>query len=564
MFYFTIQKDLSNIFSEINTKYQINLKPHLSYSDFEAYDYQSSVLFQITKHPQKEQIIQDLIHSLNLTGHYHKIEATGKGFLSLKINYDTCLEIDGAVKEEVVLVDYCGVNVAKKMHIGHIRSMFIGDYISNHYQHLGNTVVRINHLGDWGNQFGYLLNYIEQNNIDITSNSQLTDCYKKAYQLYCSDENFAKLSNDIAKLLQNNTEPYLSLWKHCCNISIEEMNNITHDFGLNITSNDITGESFYAPHLPFIEELLVKSGVVSIGDDGSIVYKTKKNYPLMLKKSNGAYLYAMYDIAAIYYRISTYDPDKIIYVVDKRQADHFKAVFEICQEMKWSEHCEFKHLGFGFIVDDNGIPLKTKSGDNLYLDELLDIGYQELSKQEFYSKLPSGYKELVIKNTLYGSLKWYDLRSNPISDYQFKWENILMNCAGTAPYIFHAYARIDSLLFKNKQNHTVEIDNGFIVETLPNEAIDLYKKSQILNEQLFLLCDEHACHTLEEKLLNVVKAFHFFYEKINISSSTQKNELISLLNFVQMSIEDSCEILGLKPYPSQVVWENEYQKKLKI
>jgi arginyl-tRNA synthetase len=555
MFYFTIYNDLKNAIELINNKYSLNLQPKISYSDFENYDYQSSILFQISNHPQKNLIIDDLINSLSLTGHYHNINITGKGFLSFSINYDTCLDIDGHTKEEVVLVDYCGVNVAKKMHIGHIRSMFIGDFISNHHEHLGNTVVRINHLGDWGNQFGYLLNYIEINQIQIENNSELTTAYKNAYKKYCEDPDFAIKSNEIATLLQSHCEPYYSLWKKCCDISITEMNSITSEFGLKINEKDIKGESFYAPNLPFIEQLLKNSGVVEVGEDGSIIYKTNKNYPLMLKKSNGAYLYAMYDIAAIYYRIKTYDPDQIIYVVDKRQSDHFKAVFELCTKMNWSNHVKFKHVAFGFIVDDKGTPLKTKSGENLYLDELLEIGYKELSKQDFYNKLPSGYKEIVMKNTLYGSLKWYDLRSNYSSDYQFKWENILMNSAGTAPYIFHAYARINSLLFKNKEN-SLFINEDFNVSSLPQEGIDLYKKSQILNEQIFLFINDNAAHSLEEKLLDVVKSFHFFYEKINISSSKQKSNLISLLFFVQTTIEDTCNILGLKTYTSQIVWEN--------
>lgn len=554
MFHFTIQNDLNNIISNVNNKYAINLKSKLSYSDFQDYDYQSSLLFQISKHPQKDNITNDIIEQLKTTGHYFKIAVTGKGFLSLGINYDTCLEIDGQTKEEIVLVDYCGVNVAKKMHIGHIRSMFIGDYVANHYEQLGNHVVRINHLGDWGNQFGYLLHYIELNQLSITNNTELTQYYKESYKKYCNDKDFAAESNNVAKLLQSNSEPYYSMWKNCCDISINEMNSITSEFGLKINENDIKGESFYAPHLPFIEELLIDSGIVQKGDDGSIVYKTTNNYPLMLKKSNGSYLYAMYDIAAIYYRIHTYNPNKIIYVVDKRQSDHFKAVFELCKKFQWCETCTFQHLSFGFIVDDNGTPLKTKSGDNLYLDELLAIGYKELSKQDFYNNLPEDYKTLVMKNTLYGSLKWYDLRSNSNSDYHFKWDNILMNNAGTAPYIFHAYARIDSLIFKN-QEQDVNLDELKVL-SLPKEAHNLYKNAQILNEQIFLLVEENSCHILEEKLLDLVKSFHYFYEQINISSSSQKNDFISLLHFVKMTIEDTCEILGLKPYPSLAVWND--------
>lgn len=562
MFYFTIEKDFQKVFALINNKYNTNLNPTIKYSDFDTFDYQSSVFFNISKHPQKSDIIDTVIHALLETEHYKKVEITGKGFLSLSIDVDKCLEEDGYTNEQLVIVDYCGVNVAKKMHIGHIRSMFLGDYISNHYEHLGHKVIRMNHIGDWGNQFGYLLNYIETNKLNIETNAQLTDIYKKAYSFYCENTIFAEKSNLIAQKLQNYEEPYLSLWKKCCDISIKEMNKITEEFGLKINSKDILGESFYAPYLPEIEKILLDSKILSTGSDGSIVYKTDKGYPLMLKKSNGSYLYAMYDIAALYYRISKFDPDQIIYVVDKRQSDHFKAIFELVKKLNWSD-CKLEHFAFGFIIGEDGKPLKTKSGENLYLDELIEAGKQQLITNDFYKNLPEGYKEEVIKKTLYGSLKWFDLRSNPSSDYQFNWNNILSNNSGTASYIFHAYARIDSLLYQ-QDNHGLSLGCDIKFEQLPVEAIDLYKKSQILNETLFLLCETHSCNNIEEKLLDVVKSFHFLYEKININNSNQKTELIGLLNFVKLTIEDTCHILGLEPYKSQIVWSNSKEKKLKI
>ena len=564
MFYFTIKNDLDIIINKINQEYSINLKPILSYSDFEEYDYQSNVLFPLKNNAKKEEIQSYILNELINTGHYKNVNITGKGFLSISINPETCLEVDAEVNEETVIVDYCGVNVAKKMHIGHIRSMFIGDYIANHNEYLGNNVIRVNHLGDWGNQFGYLLHYIFSNNIKIASNEHLTECYKKSYELYCQDSEFANQANIVAGKLQNYEEPYLSLWKKCCDISITEMNHITSDFGLNISSKDICGESFYSSHLKDLEQILLDSKVVSLGDDGSLVYKTDKNYPLMLKKSNGSYLYAMYDIAAIYYRILNFDPDKIIYVVDKRQSDHFKAVFELAKKLNWSEKCKFQHLAFGFILGQNGKPLKTKSGQNLYLDELLIQGKEEILKNPFYSELPEQYQHIVIKSTLYGSLKWFDLHSNPSTDYQFNWEHIFNNTAGMAPYLFHAFARIDSIIFKyNKNNNKIYDDLN--LKELPSEGLALYQKTQILNEQLFLLNETNSCNILEEKLLDVIKSFHYFYEKVNILNSPNKDNLISLLSFTKILIEDCFEIFGLKPYISQSHWQHlQSQKTNKI
>lgn len=560
MYINTIQEDLQLALKNLN----LSNKFSISASDFEDYDYQTSLLFQLSKKENFQDLKESIISYLLNTGHYQSIEVTGKNYLSIKIkplaiqNYN--------IKKEHVIVDYCGVNVAKQMHIGHIRSMFIGDYIAKANQHIGNQVTLFNHIGDWGNQFGFLLLYIYKNNLIVDDNKKLTDYYKKAYHLYKTDESFAIESTETVKKLQNKEEPFFSLWKKCCDISIEEMNKTTQEFNLSISSNDIKGESFYANMLPQIEKLLIDNKVATLQEDQTLVVNFDKLPTLLLKKSSGSYLYAMYDIAAIYWRINNLNPDKIIYVVDKRQELHFKQIFEISQKMGWANHCELIHIGFGFILDKQNKPLKTKSGESLYLDDLIEEGFKELNGYPYYDKLEGSYKDIVLKDTLYGALKFFDLHSNPKTDYQFDWDNILNPKGGTAPYIQHAYVRIDSILFKQSVIDEETLKNNFDVTVLSPEGESLFKQTIKTLESIYTTTDNYSCHLLEEQLINLCKKFHLFYEHENISKSEFKDNQLGLIIHVKDCIEEVCNVFGISLYLSTAHYQHKISqlKKHKI
>lgn len=557
MFYYIALNDINKALS------QFNLSPitSLSLSNFEEFDYQSSVLLKHSKLPDLKNFTQYLISYLQGTGHYLDIQITGKGFVSLKVNPSSVLKTENNLhqlithKKKNIIIDYCGVNVAKKMHIGHIRSMFIGDYIANTHQFLGDNVIKFNHIGDWGNQFGYLLQYIinflNKDEIAHITNEELTSIYKKAYSLYCEDEEFKIQSNQASLSLYKKEEPYFSLWKKCCDISITEMNNTTKFFKVGIDQSNVMGESQYYNILPFIEEELIQAGIALAGEDGSVVYINKDKTPLLLKKSNGAYLYAMYDLAAIKYRLEKYNPDKILYVVDKRQADHFKSVFEIAKKANWCKaNTELKHISFGFISDKNGKPLKTKSGDSLYLDDLIEKGFDQLLSNQYYTSLPDGYKELVINKTLIGSLKFFDLHFSYLTDYKFDWDKVLSNSGGAAPYVMHAYVRLDSII--NKAN--VSISEDLDISLFSDKTLSLFKKLYQLKEAVYLYSETYSSHLIEESLLNLCNEFHYFYENENIINSENKENLISLVHQIKEEINTVLSILGVESYPSISSW----------
>lgn len=553
MYLNTIEQDIESALQKLNLKNKFSIVK----SDYDDFDYQTSLLFQFSKDEKQKHFKEIIIEHLINSGNYQDVKVTGKNFLSFKIKPQAY--IIPVKSNQHVIIDYCGINVAKQMHIGHIRSMFIGDYISKSHEFIGDKVTRINHIGDWGNQFGFLLLYIFKNKLPIQNNKQLTDYYKKSYQLYNEDKMFALEAVNTVTKLQNKQEPFYSLWKNCCEISINEMNKTTEEFQLSICSSDIQGESFYFDMLPSIEKMLIEKKIAILQDDGTLISNFKKLPTILLKKSSGSYLYAMYDIAAIYWRINELNPDKIVYVVDKRQELHFKQVFEIAHLMGWDIQCKLEHIGFGFILNKENQPLKTKSGTSMYLDEFILQGFNEIEKYPYYENLEGDYKKIVIDNTLYGSLKIFDLHSNYKTDYQFDWDNILNAKGGTAPYIQNAYVRIDSILFKENaylKYHELLNFNFIDYSLLSKHGEKLLKQSVKCIESIYTTMDNYGCHILEENLINLCKNFHHFYELENISQSKNKKNQLVLLIHVKNTIEIVCNIFGVKTYLSQSHFNN--------
>ena len=345
-------KDLEDFLKSKNMEKKINV----SYSDFEDYQYQTSIALS-----NKDIDPKELMEYLKTKGTYEEVTVTGKGFISVKFKLKEQNEI--STQTQKVLVDYCGVNVAKKMHIGHIRSMFIGDYVTRLHESNGDEVIKMNHIGDWGNQFGYLLNYIMENHLEENlDNQKLTEYYKAANQLNKDDIEFSKRSEDVAYKLQNNLDKNIhNLWKKCVAISMSDAEKTFHELGIKMTLENTQGESFYAPFCKDVLKDLIEKGIATKSEDNSVVIFFEKKSPLVIQKSNGNFLYALYDLAALKWRQENINPDKMIYVVDKRQALHFEQVFEIAKKAGYvKENVILQHVGFGTILGKDKKPLKNK------------------------------------------------------------------------------------------------------------------------------------------------------------------------------------------------------------
>lgn len=563
----TILSHLQDFIKQYYPQYINKINLVVNYSDYEDYQYQTPVVFALKKLDKnfQPQILLDFLNT-HYEQDYQKITLTGNGFISMKMmlkpiaigmldNDDNHTAWQSGIKKKV-LVDYCGVNVAKQMHIGHIRSMFIGDYVVRLHQYLGDEVHILNHIGDWGNQFGFLLSYIKDNQLENKiDNKSLTQYYKNAYALYQEDNVFAQKANEVATQLQSHHPQWVNLWKKLVAISMAEAGKTFEELGLKMTLNDTQGESFYAPYCAKLLENLIEQKIATCNEDGSVAVFFEDKSPLVLQKSNGNYLYALYDLAAIQWRVHHMNPDKIIYVVDKRQSLHFEQVFEVAQKAHLvSVHTELVHLGFGTILGQDKKPLKTKSGESLYLDDLIAQGKSILSEDEHFQKMPDAYalyKEDILNKTIIGGMKYYDLKFSKQQDYIFDWQHVLNFTGGSAPYIQNAMVRIDSILFKKFAGNVpvpmYHLSDEIITHAQGSEANLIFlgqKTDELLMDDM-----QYSSQLLTQHAIKLCQAFHQYYEHNKILGSDNEEAKLQIIVFLEKKLQNICDILGIQTYP---------------
>lgn len=544
---------------EYLTKKSLNKKVNISYSDFEDYQYQTSIALS-----NKDINPEELMNYLMSKDDYEQVSITGKGFISVKFKLS---EIEQKpTKAMKVLVDYCGVNVAKKMHIGHIRSMFIGDYIARLHEKNGDTVIKCNHIGDWGNQFGYLLNYIQKNNLENKLDNQLlTEYYKAANLLNKEDDKFSKESEVVAYKLQNNLDKEIkSLWEKCVKISMNDAAKTFQNLGIKMTLEDTQGESFYAQFCHEIVQDLLKKGIAQKTEDKAVVIFFDKKSPLVIQKSNGNFLYALYDLAALKWRQENESPDKIIYVVDKRQALHFEQVFEIAKKAEYvKQDVILQHVGFGTICGKDGKPLKTKEGDALYLEDLMKEGKEILSNSEYFTKMEPEIKEEIVHKSIVGGMKFYDLKFEKTKDYIFDWQYVLNFSGGSAPYIQNAMTRIDSIFYKLglEVNDKSKLN---INEEWSKEEKEIIFQVQKSNEIIKDSTKDYASQALTENLIKLCQMFHGYYEGETIIGNPKQSQKLNLLNYIYHNLKENINILGIEGYSCKQKLINKSNIKFKM
>lgn len=547
----------------------INQKSAVSLSSFEDYHYQTSLFFQVKDASAQEAVIS----AIQAHPAFVKAAKTGAGFLSLKLNLQYFVEKlkePHVFNKKTVVIDYCGVNVAKQMHIGHIRSMFIGDYVANAHLAAGDSCILQNHIGDWGSQFGYLLGYILQNKLTVENNKQLTDIYKLAYAQYQEDEAFKAYADEIALSLKSGEKTVKDLWDKVVGLSMVEAEKFFNLFNLNITVQDTCGESFYASQVESVVNELIDKGIAVHSEGATVVFfdDKEKLSPLILQKSSGAYLYAAYDLAAIKYRVNQFNPDKIVYVVDKRQALHFQQVFSIAKKANWTNEVQLQHIGFGTILGENKKPIKTREGKSLYLDELMQQGVEQYQSTQHYQALVNaGLQSYGLdKKSVIGALKYYDLHLNAAEDYVFDWKHVLNTQGNSAPYLQNAFVRIDSILEKSGSNYLVnmpytakifDIESfkaalqslSFDVEGLNEAGLKLVFNTMMVSNEICTQSDSYASNKLSSALIDVAKAFHSFYEATKVIGAENQSQLEVVLAYVGVNLFAGMKLLGIEPYP---------------
>ena len=362
-----------------------------------------------------------------------------------------------------VVVDFSSPNIAKEMHVGHLRSTIIGESVCRILEYMGNDVRRINHVGDWGTQFGMLIQYLKEEypdlHGDVPNITDLTEFYKNAKKRFDESPEFKKISQLNVVKLQAGDEECRTIWQLLCDVSRLEFEKVYRRLDIKVEE---CGESFYNDKIPPVIDEFDKKGLISVEEGGAkCVFVPKYKVPLMLQKSDGGYGYDSTDMAAIKYRIEKMNAKQVVYITDFTQGDHFQMVFAAAKKIGWvtDDSHRLDHIGFGTVQGEDGKRFKTRSGDTVRLVDLLD---EAVSRMEASLKERSNISEDEIHTTAcamgYGAVKYFDLRRNPTSNYIFSYDRMLDTKGNTAIYLLYAHARLESIVTKGKVDHNVDVD----------------------------------------------------------------------------------------------------------
>ncbi|MBN1805171.1 MAG: arginine--tRNA ligase [Sedimentisphaerales bacterium] len=523
-------------------------------------DYQANGVMGLAKkmktNPRK--LAEEVVKNLDLSDICQEPEVAGPGFINLRLKpefladrlleinkHTSNLAIDKVAKSKNIVVDFSSPNIAKQMHVGHLRSTIIGDCICRILECLGHHVIRQNHIGDWGTQFGMLIAYLFHEKTAskmeavfgkrpddafsvITNTEQL---YREAKEKFDSDPDFARESREWVVSLQNGDRGAVSFWRSIVHASLSECQEMYRLLGVTLREKHARGESTYNDDLPLVVSDLEKNGLAKESDGAVCVFpdgfKNKEGEPLpfIIQKSDGAYLYATTDLAALRYRINELKADTILYVTDSRQKLHFEMLFAVAKMAGWvkkqktedrSQETELTHVMFGSVLGEDGSPLKTRSGENVKLKELLDEAVERAMSvvQEKNPELSSEEKNKIAKAVGIGAVKYADYSNNRTSDYVFSFDKMLAMDGNTAPYMQYAYARIKSIERK-AQSKDVDIEDelaGIEVLSLTEpEEVDLAKYLVRYGEAIQSAAADYRPNYLTSYLYELAQKFSAFY-----------------------------------------------------
>lgn len=568
-------------------------------------DYQSNALMSLAKERKMNprQLATDVVGKLDVSEWCEKVEIAGAGFLNFRLKNSTLTQtLQSAARGEhlffskasfprTVVIDFSSPNVAKPMHVGHIRSTGIGDALQRTLRLLGHRVISDNHIGDWGTQFGMLIygwkNFLNPvalesspieelvrlyrkvtNQIESERNQAVTEAWAKtpdAVAIYIPDTPTEKECRHELVLLQRGWQENVEIWKQCVTHSRREFEAVYQRLDIKF---DVTlGESFYNPQLGKVVEDLLKSGIaresegaIGVFSDGSLPSKEDPFLvnrdgewvadPALIRKSDGGFNYTTTDLATIDYRLKTWSPNEIVYVVDDRQSGHFKKLFVAFA--RWQSDAAKKvkmvHVGFGKILGDDGKPFKTRSGDTVKLGDLLDETEERALKVvvEKNPDLPDAQQREIARVVGIGAVKYADLLPNRQSDYVFSWDKMLALQGNTAPYLQYAYARIKSI-FRKSESATGNRQPAIQL----NAPEELALAKHLLNFGLTLeaVADEYRPNFLCNYLYELAGHFARFYENcpvLKADNEATRNSRLALCDLTARVLKQGLDVLGIE------------------
>ncbi len=467
-----------------------------------------------------------------------KTEIAGPGFINFfldagwlgkqieTIASDERANVAPVAAPQTIVTDYSAPNVAKEMAVHHIRSTVIGDAVTRTLEFLGHKVVRANHIGDWGTQFGMLIAYLEKVENESAADMDLSDLeafYREAKKCYDDDAEFAERARNYVVKLQGGDAYCNTMWRKLVDITMAQNQAIYDRLGVSLSNDDIMGESLYNPMLPEIVADLTRQGL-AVEDQGAKVvfldeFKGKDGNPMgvIIQKRDGGFLYTTTDIAAAKYRVETFGAERILYFIDSRQAQHLQQAWLIARKAGYlPDTTTTEHCAFGMMLGKDGKPFKTRSGGTVKLADLLEEAHQRAIKLigEKNPDLQGEALDTIATTVAMASVKYSDLSKNRTTDYVFDWDNMLTFEGNTAPYMLYAYSRIQSI-FRRAGVDATELNGAVVLEHEKEEA--LAQKLVQFNDAVQGVANKGMPHLMCTYLYELAGAFMSFYEACPIN-----------------------------------------------
>lgn len=492
---------------------------------------------------------------------FDNIEVAGPGFINFHIS-DTFISeqalklaqnIGSSSKQTIgrrVIVDFSSPNIAKEMHVGHLRSTIIGDSLCRALEYRGFTVSRLNHVGDWGTQFGMLIAYMRENEPSFTENiSDLQKFYKNAKVKFDTDDDFKRRAQIVVTQLQAYDEETYNTWKHICQASRKEFEEVYDQLDIQIEER---GESFYNTLIPEVLQQLVDKEI-AVTDGGALcIFGQDSEVPLICRKSDGGFNYASTDLAALYYRTQIEQADWIIYVTDVSQSQHFNAVFEAGRRAGWLDGRKVTmvdHVGFGLVTGEDGKRLRTRSGETVKLKDLLAEAKKQCLDQ-FQARGADSSEEILLESAGklgISAVKYADLRNNIATNYMFSFERMLDLKGNTAVYLQYTYARVHSILERaglQTGQHSSELALP-ICSALQERALllQLLRFEDAVDTTLAELMPSKMC----EYTYTLCVLFNNFYSECKVFDVQEEQARLTMCVLTLNILEKCFSIIGMQP-----------------
>lgn len=545
---------------------------------FGEYQFNGAMALAKRNKANPRDIAAQILAAVKLEDIADKLEIAGPGFINIHLSKgwisqqaksalnDPMLGVEQQTAQRIV-IDYSAPNLAKEMHVGHLRSTIIGDAMVNCLEFLGHTVIRQNHMGDWGTQFGMLLAHLQdklaQNEVAEAALSDLEDFYRQAKVRFDNEEGFADTAREYVVKLQGGDAECLRLWQQFIDISISHSEDVYQKLGVNLTRDDVMGESAYNDDLANVVQILKDKGIAQEDAGAQVVFlpeladKNGKPAVYIVQKSGGGYLYATTDLAAIRHRANNLHASRTLIFTDARQALHFKQTEIVARKAEFlAPSDEYQHCPFGMMLGKDNKPFKTRSGGTVKLAELLDeaVNRAQASLLERSPEL-SGEELEHMSNTIgIGAVKYADLSKNRTTDYVFDWNSMLSFEGNTAPYLQYAYTRIQSIFSKAGMANTNEINAFLQQENILNIEHDVEKTLAMhllqFNDALAITAKEATPHVLCTYLYELATLFMRFYEACPILKQgvdeNSKNTRLALCGFSSKVLKKGLDLLGIQ------------------